>query len=182
MMSREKGALPRGRLDSTEGEAEDPGLRIIPARHTYNLRNKSRKGWAATEPKAKVPSTTMPRAGGEIDYRCVGGCGGDPSAPPSEAGEGSEVSGAECSDDLFGGSDTDGDASSDWAESRSHITTPGASTSSSPRRRSDMEEEVSRRQTVAKGVTASPGPPHLRDNREARCGAQTPSRSVDRCR
>ena len=112
MMSLEKGKLPRGRLDSTEGEVEDAGLRIIPARHTYNLRNKPRKGWAATEPKATVPSTTMPRAGEEIDCRRVGGRGGDHAAPPSEAGEGSEVSGAERSDDLFGGSDTDGDASS----------------------------------------------------------------------
>ncbi len=59
----------------------------------------------------------------------------------------------------------DSDASSDWAESRSRITTPDSSTPSSPRRRSGEEDEALRRQTVVKGVAAPPGQPHLRDER-----------------
>jgi hypothetical protein len=164
-MSRRKATLSKGELGHTEGEAEDAGLRIAPVRHTYNLRNKQRKSWAATEPKVAAPNATMPGVGEEADNRHVGGHGNDDSVLPSEVDDESGASGAERSGDLFDESEADSDVSSDWAESRSRITTPNSSTPSSPRRRSGEEEEVLRRQTVVKGVAAPPGQPHPRDER-----------------
>ena len=163
-MSRRKATLSKGELGHTEDGAEDVGLRTAPARHTYNLRNKQRRSWAATEPKVAAPNTTTSGAGGEVDNRHVGGHGNDDSAPPSEVDDESGASGAERSGDLFDESEADSDVSSDWAESRSRITTPNSSTPSSPRRRSS-EEGVLRRQTVVKGVAAPPGQPHPRDER-----------------
>ena len=84
----------------------------------------------------------MPGVGEEADHHRVGGHGEDSSAPPSEVGEESEVSGAERSDDLFDESDRSSDASSDWVESRSRITTPDSSTPSSPKWRLGAEEEA----------------------------------------
>jgi len=164
-MSRRKATLSKGELGHTEGEAEDAGLRIAPVRHTYNLRNQQRKSWAATEPKVAAPNVTMPGVGEEADNRHVGGHGNDDSAPPSEVDDESGASGAERSGDLFDESEADSDVSSDWAESRSRITTPNSSTPSSPRRRSGEEDEAQRRQTVVKGVAAPPGPTHPRDER-----------------
>ena len=66
-MSRRKATLPKRGLGHAEGEAEDAGLRIAPARHTYSLRNKPRQSWAATELKAAAPDATMPGADEEAD-------------------------------------------------------------------------------------------------------------------
>ena len=85
---------------------------------------------------------TMPGAGEEADHHRVGGHGEDSSAPPSEVGEESEVSGAERSDDLFDESDGGSETSSDWVESRSRVTTPDSSTPSSPEWRLGAEEEA----------------------------------------
>ena len=154
-MSRQKVTLPKGSSDRTEGEAEAAGPRIAPPQHTYNLRNRPRKNRAATEPKAVVPNATMPGAGEEADNRQVGGYGNDDSAPPSEVDDESGASGAERSGDLFGESDANSDASSEWAESRSRIATPDPSTPPSPRRRSGEEDEAPRR--------PPPGQSHPRD-------------------
>ena len=164
-MSRRKATLSKGELGHTEGEAEDAGLRIAPVRHTYNLRNKQRKSWAATEPKVAAPNATMPGVGEEADNRHVGGHGNDDSVLPSEAGVESKASGSERSGELFGESDADSDASSEWAESRSRISTPDPSTPPSPRRRPGEEGEALRRQTSVKGVAASPGLFRPRDER-----------------
>ena len=164
-MSRRRVALPKGGLDQAEGEVEDAGLWTAPARHTYNLRNRPRKNWAATEPKVAAPNATTPGVGDEADNRHVGGHGNDDSVPPSEADDESGASGAERSGDLFGESDADSDASSVWAESRSRITTPDSSTPSSPRRRPGEEDEALRRQTIVKGVAVPPGQSRLRDER-----------------
>ena len=164
-MSRQKATLPKGGLDHAEGEVEDAGLRTAPARHTYYLRNKPRKDCAATESKVVVPNATMHGAGEEADNRHVGGHGNDDSVPPSEADDESGASGAERSGDLFGESDVNSDASSEWAESRSRVTTPDSSTPPSPRRRSGEEDEAQRRQTVVKGVAAPPGLSRPRDER-----------------
>jgi len=164
-MSRQQGTLPKGSSEHAEGEAEAVGPRIDPPRHTYNLRNRPRKDRAATEPKAVVPNATVPGAGEEADTHDVGGQGNDDSMSPSEADDESGVSGAERSGDLFRESDTNSDASSEWAESRSRIATPDSSTPPSPRRRPGEEDEALRRRTVAKGVVAPPGQSHPRDER-----------------
>ena len=164
-MSRQKVTLPKGSSDRTVGEAEAAGPRTAPPQHTYNLRNKPRKNWTATGPKVVVPNATMSGAGEEADNRRVGGHGNDDSVPPSEVDDESGASGAERSGDLFDESEADSDVSSDWAESRSRITTPDSSTPPSPRRRSGEEDEAQRRQTVVKGVAAPPGPTHPRDER-----------------
>ena len=164
-MSRRKATLPEGGSGPTEGEVVDAGLRTPPARHTYNLRNRPRQNRAAAEPKVVVPNATMPGAGEEADNCHVGGHGNDDSAPPSEADDESGTSGAERSGDLFGESDADSDASSDWAESCSRISAPDSSTPPSPRRRSGEEDEALRRQTSVKGVATPPGLPHPRDER-----------------
>ena len=179
-MSRRKATLPKGGLGHAEGEAEDAGLQIAPARHTYNLRNKPRQSWAATKPKAAAPDATMPGAGEEADNRRVGGHGNDDLVPPSEVDDESGASGAERSGDLFDESEADSDVSSDWAESRSRITTPDSSTPSSPRRRSGEEEEVLRRQTVMKGVAAPPGLSHPRDERPSVMSNPVASRRLPR--
>ena len=164
-MSRQKATLPRGSSDRTEGEAEVAGPRIAPPQHTYNLRNRPRKNRAATETKVGVPNATVPGAGEEADKHHVGGHGNDDSMSPSEVDDESGASGAERSGDLFGESDANSDASSEWAESRSRITTPNPSTPPSPRRRSGGEGEARRGQTSAKGVAAPPGQSHPRDER-----------------
>ena len=164
-MSRQKVTLPRGRADHTEGEAEVAGPRVAPPQHTYNLRNRPRKNQAATEPKVVVPNATMPGTGEEADNPHVGGHGNDDSMSPSEVDDESGASGAERSGDLFRESDANSDASSEWAESRSRITTPNPSTPPSPKRRPGEEGEARRRQTSVKGVAAPPGLSHPRDER-----------------
>ena len=144
-MSRQKVTLPKDGADRIEGEAEAAGPRIAPPQHTYNLRNRPRKNRAAPESKVVVPNATVPGAGEEADNHHVDGHGNDDSMSPSEVDDGSGASGAERSGDLFRGSDANSDASSEWAESRSRITTPDSSTPSSPRRRPGEEDEALRR-------------------------------------
>ena len=164
-MSRRRVTPPEGGLDQAEGEVEDAGPRTAPARHTYNLRNRPRKNWAATEPKVVASSATMPGAGEEADNRHVGLHGNDDSVPPSEEDDESGASSAERSGDLFGESDANSNASSEWAESRSRITTPGSSTPASPKRRPGIGGKASQRLTVVKDVAVDPNRPHLQEER-----------------
>ena len=174
-MSRRKATLPKGRLDHAEFEVEDAGPRTAPPQHTYNLRNRPRKNRAAPESKVVVPNATVPGPGEEADSQHVGGHGNDDSVPPSEADDESGASGAERSGDLFGESDADSDASSEWAESRSRVSTPDPSTPPSSRRRPGEEGVALRRQTSAKGVAA---PPDLSRPRGERPGAVSKPRRV----
>ena len=143
-MSGDGNTAPRGAGDhAPQGQmpvTPDTGV----ARHTCNLRPKRRTTHAVPPQVATVLSVVAPGEG-EANLRRVGGHDVQAETDVDESGSGSEVSDEDPSDDQSERYALRSEASDDWVESRSRITTPESSTPSTPRRRTSVEELASRR-------------------------------------
>jgi len=116
-------------------------------RHGYNLRPK-RKATQVADPLGDAVRTVIaPGEGEEANHRRVGGRDARAKIDGDASGSGSEALGEDPSEDQSVLYALRSEASDDWQESRSRVTTPESSTPSSPRRRTDVEDPVSRRRT-----------------------------------
>ena len=143
-MSGEGDSAPHGDGDRTHPGRATMGLDSEVAQHTYNLRPKSRAVHAATPKGATAHSVVVPGEGEEANHRRVGGRNARTEADVDEGGNVTDVSGEDLSDDQSVRYALRSEASDDWQESKSRVTTPESSTPSSPRRRTRVEEPVSR--------------------------------------
>ena len=146
-MNEEGDAAPRGAggrvYPSLAAATTDPGA----VRHGYNLRSK-RKATQVADPLGDAVRTVIaPGEGGEANHRRVGGRDARAETDDDASGGGSEALAEDLSEDQSVLYAIRSEASDDWQESRSRVTTPGSSTPSSPRRRTDVEDPVSRRRT-----------------------------------
>ena len=116
-------------------------------RHGYNLRPK-RKATQVADPLGDAVRTVIaPGEGEEANHRRVGGRDARAKIDGDASGSGSEALGEDPSEDQSVLYALRSEASDDWQESRSRVTTPESSTPSSPRRRTEVEDPVSRRRT-----------------------------------
>ena len=146
-MSEDGDATPRGaggRVHPSPAAATpDTGA----VRHGYNLRPK-RKATQVADPLGDAVRTVIaPGEGEEANHRRVGGRDARAKIDVDASGSGSEALGEDPSEDQSVLYALRSEASDDWQESRSRVTTPESSTPSSPRRRTDVEDPVSRRRT-----------------------------------
>ncbi len=146
-MSEGGDATPRGaggRVHSSLAAATtDSGV----VRHGYNLRP-TRKATQVADPLGEAVRTVIaPGEGEEADHRRVGGRDTRAETDVGSSGGGSEASGEDFSEEQSVLYALRSEASEDWQESRSRVTTPESSTPSSPRRRTEVEDPVSRRRT-----------------------------------
>ena len=144
-MSRESGTVPSGGGNQARQSqrATGPDKGVVP--HPYNLRPK-RRTIRATNPKGVlVGSVVAPGAGEEADHRRVGGRDILAEADVDEGDSGPGASGGDLSDDQSERYALRSEASDNWADSRSRVTTPELSTPASPRRRPSVEELASPR-------------------------------------
>ena len=146
-MSEGGDATPRG-----AGGRVRPSLAAATAdsgavRHGYNLRPTRNATQVADSLGEAVRTVTAPGEGEEANHSRVGGRDTRAETDVGSSGEGSEASDEDPSEGQSVLYALRSEASDDWQESRSRVTTPESSTPSSPRRRTEVEDPVSRRRT-----------------------------------
>ena len=141
-------AVPRGtggRVPTDLAAATpDPGA----VRHGYDLRPKRKATQVADPLGDAVPAVVAPGEGEEANHRQVGGRDARAEADAGGSSNESGDSGGESSGDQSERYALRSEASEDWLESRSRVTTPGSSTPSSPRRRTSVGDQTPYRNSV----------------------------------